>query len=83
MSNDNTKVKRMAYLIYTDWDLSRHRQITQQTIADIFHVSAATISLWVADVAKETPQIQDELVYLKNLILQLEAYRVINLPALK
>ena len=46
----NDKLKFMAYLLSTDPDLNQNGKITQQMIADIFHVSQGTISNWIDDV---------------------------------
>lgn len=57
----NKKLKLTAYLLSTDPDLNQNGRITQQMIADIFHVSQGTISNWIDDVKNEL-----EKAYLRN-----------------
>ena len=57
----NKKLKLTAYRLSTDPDLNQNGRITQQMIADIFHVSQGTISNWIDDVKNEL-----EKAYLRN-----------------
>lgn len=85
MAND--KIKRMAYLIYVDWELSKHGKMTEELIGTMFNRSQGTVSGWVNEVdasnftidSKDT-EVQREIKYLKSIIQQLEEYRVITFP---
>ena len=85
----NDKQKFMAYLLSTDPDLNQNGKITQQMIADIFHVSQGTISNWIDDVKNElekaylrnqASKLQRELNDLKKSMLQSKNNGIIPLP---
>ena len=85
----NDKLKFMAYLLSTDPDLNQNGKITQQMIADIFHVSQGTISNWIDDVKNElekaylrnqASKLQRELNDLKKSMLQSKNNGIIPLP---
>ena len=85
----NDKLKFMAYLLSTDPDLNQNGKITQQMIADIFHVSQGTISNWIEDVKNElekaylrnqASKLQRELNDLKKSMLQSKNNGIIPLP---
>lgn len=86
------KIRRMAYLILKDPELRWNRKLYQQDVADMFHVEPSTMSVWLSTVEKEMGasrnraqevELQKELRYLKDLILQLEEKRILWLPTLK
>ena len=86
------KIRRMAYLILKDPELRWNRKLYQQDVADMFHVEPSTMSVWLSTVEKEMGaprnqaqeiELQKELRYLKELILQLEEKRILWLPTLK
>ena len=86
------KIRRMAYLILKDPELRWNRKLYQQDVADMFHVEPSTMSVWLSTVEKEMgaprnraqeSELQKELRYLKELILQLEEKRILWLPTLK
>lgn len=75
------KLKLMAYLLSNDPELNKNGNITQQMIADIFHVSQGTISHWIAEVENELEKarlrnqvnmLQQELNDLKETMLEME-----------
>lgn len=79
----------MAYLLSNDPELNKNGNITQQMIADIFHVSQGTISNWIADVENEIEKarlrnqvsmLQQELDDLKEIMLEMEAIGMLPLP---
>ena len=85
----NDKLKFMAYRLSTDPDLNQNGKITQQMIADIFHVSQGTISNWIDDVKNElekaylrnqASKLQRELNDLKKSMLQSKNNGIIPLP---
>ena len=86
------KIRRMAYLILKDPELRWNRKLYQQDVADMFHVEPSTMSVWLSTVEKEMGapsnraqeiELQKELRYLKDLILQLEEKRILWLPTPK
>ena len=86
------KIRRMAYLILKDPELRWNRELSQKEIANMFHVEPSTMSVWLSTVEKEMSaprnraqevELQKELRYLKELILQLEEKRILWLPTLK
>ena len=86
------KIRRMAYLILKDPELRWNRKLYQQDVADMFHVEPSTMSVWLSTVEKEIGaprnraqeiELQNELRYLKDLILQLEEKRILWLPTPK
>lgn len=86
------KIRGMAYLILKDPELRWNRKLYQQDVADMFHVEPSTMSVWLSTVEKEMGasrnraqevELQKELRYLKDLILQLEEKRILWLPTLK
>lgn len=83
------KLKLMAYLLSNDPELNKNGNITQQMIADIFHVSQGTISNWIADVENEIEKarlrnqvsmLQQELDDLKEIMLEMETIGMLPLP---
>ena len=86
------KIRRMAYLILKDPELRWNRELRKKDIAEIFHVDPSTMSVWLSTVKKEIDaprnraqevELQKELRYLKDLILQLEEKRILWLPPSK
>lgn len=86
------KIRRMAYLILKDPELRWNRELSQKEIANMFHVEPSTMSVWLSTVEKEMGasrnrsqevELQKELRYLKELILQLEEKRILWLPTPK
>ena len=82
----------MAYLILKDPELRWNRELRKKDIAEIFHIPPSTMSVWLSTVEKEMGmprnraqeiELQKELRYLKDLILQLEEKRILWLPTPK
>ena len=79
------KIRRMAYLILKDPELRWNRELSQKEIANMFHVELSTVEkeMGASRNRAQEVELQKELRYLKDLILQLEEKRILWLPTLK
>jgi len=79
----NQKQKLIAYVLNTDIDLNRNKNITQQEIADILGFSQSTIAQSIKETKYQLRinQLEKELSIIKGEILQMEGIEVLDLPS--
>lgn len=77
------KHKLMAYVLSTDADLNRDKNITQEDISDLFGVSQPTVAQGIkeAKLRLRINELEGELSELKGEVLQLEKIDMLELPA--
>jgi predicted transcriptional regulator len=76
------KHKLMAYVLSTDADLNRDKNITQDDIANLFGVSQPTVAQAVkeAKLRLRISELEQELSQAKGEVMQLEGIDVLQLP---
>lgn len=74
--------KLMAYVLSTDADLNREKNITQEIIADLFGVSQSTVAQAVkeAKLRVRINELERQLSPIKKEVLQLDGIKVLELP---
>ena len=74
--------KLMAYVLNTDADLNRKKNITQEKIADLFGVSQSTVAQAVkeAKLRVRINELERQLSPVKKEVLQLDGIEVLELP---
>ena len=79
----NQKQKLIAYVLNTDADLNRNKNITQREIADILGFSQSTIAQNIKDTKYQIRinQLEKELSEIKGEIPQMKGIEVLNLPS--
>lgn len=79
----NDKQKLMAYVLNTDVDLNRNKNITQAEIANIFRVSQPTVAQGIKEAKYRVAinELQQELSYVKNEIMQMDEAKTLELPS--
>lgn len=77
------KHKLMAYVLSTDADLNRDKNITQEDISNLFGVSQPTVAQGIkeAKLKLRINELEGELSELKGEVLQLEKIDMLELPA--
>ena len=76
------KLMWMAYVLSTDADLNRGRNITQNDIANLFGVSQPTIAQAVKEARfhLQINELKQELSRAKNEVMQLDGIEALQLP---
>lgn len=79
----NQKQKLIAYVLNTDADLNRNKNITQREIADILGFSQSTIAQNIKETKYQIRinQLEKELSEIKGEIPQMKGIEVLNLPS--
>lgn len=79
----NQKQKLIAYMLNTDADLNRNKNITQREIADILGFSQSTIAQNIKETKYQIRinQLEKELSEIKGEIPQMKGIEVLNLPS--
>lgn len=77
------KHKLMAYVLSTDADLNREKNITQEDIANLFGVSQPTVAQAVkeAKLRLRINELEQELSQVKGEVLQMDKIEVLGLPS--
>lgn len=78
----NDKKKLMSYILSTDADLNREKNITQTEIASLFGVSQPTVAQAIKEsrMRLEIGKLQRELSELKGEILEMDGIDALGLP---
>lgn len=76
------KHKLMAYVLSTDVDLNRDKNITQKEIANLFGVSQSTVSQAIKEsiIRQRIHELEKELSVAKGEVMQLDGIEVLQLP---
>ena len=74
------KHKLMAYVLSTDADLNRDKNITQGDIADLFGVSQPTVAQAVKEAKLRINELEQELSQVKGEVMRLEGIDALQLP---
>ena len=79
----NQKQKLVAYVLNTDIDLNRNKNITQQEIGDILGFSQSTIAQSIKETKYQIriKQLEKELSEIKGEIPQMKGMEVLDLPS--
>lgn len=79
----NQKQKLIAYVLSTDEDLNRNKNITQQEIGDILGFSQSTIAQNIKETRYQIRinQLEKELSTVKGEILQMKGIEALDLPS--
>lgn len=77
------KHKLMAYVLSTDADLNREKNITQEEIAGIFGVGQSTVAQGIkeARMRLRINELEQELSQIKGEVLELDGIEVLELPS--
>lgn len=76
------KHKLMAYVLSTDLDLNRDKNITQKEIANLFGVSQSTVSQAIKEsiMRQRICELEKKLSSAKREVMQLDGIEVLQLP---
>lgn len=76
------KHKLMAYVLSTDADLNRDKNITQKEIANLFGVSQSTVSQAIKEsiIRQRICELEKKLSDVKGEVMQLDGIEVLQLP---
>ena len=76
------KHKLMAYVLSTDADLNRHKNITQSEIANILGVSQSTVAQSIKEVKfrRRIDELEKELSQVKKEVIKLQVVDTLQLP---
>ncbi len=79
----NDKHKLMAYVLSTDADLNRNKNITQGEIASVFGVSQPTVAQGIkeAKLRLKINELERELSEAKGEVLEIDGIEVLGLPS--
>lgn len=76
------KLKLMAYVLSTDADLNREKNITQGEIAELFGVSQPAVAQGIkeAKLRLRINELEQELSQIKSEVMQIEGINALELP---